>query len=237
VPCVEQGSRAELHASRRRLGFSTRQRSLRSESGGGLLQRGEESLCCLVVEDVASAPGPEADFTLASTTTTRRSGYAAPAVTNINEPVFDEPREHPGFRCQRARLSRQAGSKRLGLSLWELPPGEAAYPYHYHLTEEELVLVLAGTPSLRTPDGWRELQEGEVVPFLRGEQGGHQLVNRTADVVRFLAFSTNGEPDIVLYPDSGKLGAYGRLPLGGGLRTMFRLADAVDYYDGEQPPG
>jgi hypothetical protein len=86
------------------------------------------------------------------------------------------------------------------LSLWELPPGEAAYPYHYHLAEEELVLVLEGQPSLRTPDGWRVLQEGEVVPFLRGEQGGHQLVNRTEDTVRFLAFSTNGEPDIVLYP-------------------------------------
>ena len=40
-------------------------------------------------------------------------------VTNINDPSFDESREHPGFRCLRARLSRQAGSERLGLSLWE----------------------------------------------------------------------------------------------------------------------
>lgn len=136
----------------------------------------------------------------------------------------------------RARLSRQAGSDRLGLSLWELPPGEAAYPYHYHLAEEELVLVLDGQPSLRTPDGWRELQEGEVVPFLRGEQGAHQLVNRTEDTVRFLAFSTNGEPDIVIRPDSGTLGAYGRQSDGGGLRAVFRAADAVDYHEGEQPP-
>jgi len=118
-----------------------------------------------------------------------------------------------------------------------LPPGEAAYPYHYHLAEEELVVVLDGRPSLRTPDGWRELQEGEVVPFLRGEDGGHQLVNRTEDTVRFLAFSTNGEPDIVLYPDSGKLGAFERLPSGSGLRAMFRLSDTVEYHDGEQPPG
>jgi uncharacterized cupin superfamily protein len=74
------------------------------------------------------------------------------------------------------------------------------------------------------------------VPFLRGEQGGHQLVNRTEDTVRFLAFSTNGEPDIVLYPDSGKLGAFERLPAGAGLRAMFRLGDTVDYHEGEQPP-
>ena len=54
-----------------------------------------------------------------------RGGYAA-LVTNINDPLFDEPREHPGFRCRRARLGRQAGGERLGLSLWELPAGEAA---------------------------------------------------------------------------------------------------------------
>jgi uncharacterized cupin superfamily protein len=157
-------------------------------------------------------------------------------VPNINEPSFDEPREHPGFRARRARLSRQAGSERLGLSLWELPPGEAAYPYHHHLTEEELLIVLEGRPSLRTTDGWRELREGELVAFLRGEGGGHQVVNRSDETVRFLAFSTSGEPDVVIYPDSGKLGAFERLPQGGGLRAMFRLADTVDYHDGEHAP-
>ncbi len=155
---------------------------------------------------------------------------------NLNDPLFDELRENPGFRASRARLSRQAGSERLGLSLWEVPSGEAAYPYHHHFTEEELVVVLAGRPSLRTPGGWRELQEGEVVAFPRGENGGHQLVNRTRETVRFLSFSTNGEPDIVIYPDSGKLGAFERAPAGDGLRQLFRIDDAVDYYDREQPP-
>jgi uncharacterized cupin superfamily protein len=122
------------------------------------------------------------------------------------------------------------------MSLWEVPPGETAYPYHHHLTEEELLLVLDGQPSLRTPEGWRELSEGEIVAFPRGEQGAHQLVNRTQDTVRFLAISTSGEPDIVIYPDSGKLGAFERLPQGGGLRAMYRMADTVDYHDGEQPP-
>jgi hypothetical protein len=40
----------------------------------------------------------------------------------------------------------------------------------------------------------------------------------------------------VIYPDSGKLGAYERLPDGGGLRALFRLRDSVDYHDGEQAP-
>jgi uncharacterized cupin superfamily protein len=157
-------------------------------------------------------------------------------MVNINEPLFDEPREHPGFRCLRARLGQQAGSARLGLSLWELPPGEAAYPYHFHYAEEELVVVLAGRPSLRTKEGWRELDEGEVVAFPRGEGGAHQLLNRTSDAVRFLAFSSNGEPDVVMYPDSGKLAACERLPQGGGLGLLFRVSQAVDYYDGERAP-
>jgi uncharacterized cupin superfamily protein len=169
-------------------------------------------------------------------TAVRLCGVYRPCVANVNDPLFDEPREHDGFRCMRARVSRQAGSERLGLSLWEVPAGQAAYPYHHHLAEEELVLVLDGAPSLRTPDGWRELREGEVVAFLRGEGGGHQLVNRTAETVRFLSFSTNGEPDLVIYSDSSKLGAFERLADGGGMRAMFHLGDSVDYYDGERPP-
>ena len=158
-------------------------------------------------------------------------------MVNIERPDFDEPREQDGFRAQRARISRQAGAERLGLSLWEVPPGQAAYPYHAHLTEEELVVVLSGTPSLRTPGGWRELEQGEVVSFRRGEQGAHQIVNRTEETIRFLAFSTTGEPDVVLQPDSGKIGAFERRPEGGGLRLWFRREDAREYYDGESPPG
>ena len=157
-------------------------------------------------------------------------------MVSIYEPEFDEARDHPGFRALRARVGKQAGAMRLGASIWEVPAGEAAYPYHLHLGEEELVIVLSGRPSLRSPGGWRELEEGEVVAFPRGEAGAHQIVNRTTESVRFLALSTNGEPDIVLYPDSGKVGAAERLPDGGGFRKFFRLEDEADYYDGEQPP-
>src|SRR4029450_8264851 len=96
---------------------------------------------------------------------------------NIYKPEFDEPREQDGFRARRARLGRQAGSRDLGASLWEIPPGEAAYPYHWHAGEEEMIVVLAGTLRLRNPDGWRTLGAGELVSFRVGEEGAHQLVN------------------------------------------------------------
>jgi uncharacterized cupin superfamily protein len=158
-------------------------------------------------------------------------------VPNVFEPEFDEPRDHEGFRAERARIGYQLGTERLGASVWELQPGEAAYPFHFHFAEEELVVVLEGRPSLRAPEGWRELDAGEAVSFPRGEKGAHQLANRTAEPVRFLAISTNGEPDLVVYPDSQKLGAAERLPAGGGFRKYFRLESEVDYYDRETPPG
>src|SRR5919199_2680797 len=98
---------------------------------------------------------------------------------SIANPVFDDNRDQPGFTRLRARLGRQVGSQGIGLSLFEVPPGEAAYPYHLHLAEEEIVVLLEGRPSLRTPDGWSELEQGDVVGFRTGEAGAHQIVNRT----------------------------------------------------------
>ena len=152
---------------------------------------------------------------------------------NIGEPEFDEPREADGFRARRARIGHQLGTERLGISLWEVEPGQRAYPYHFHLNEEELVVVLRGELELRTPDGTRELREGDVASFPAGEAGAHQLRNATDAPVRFLSVSTHGTADIVFYPDSGKVGVGERLPRGGGLRQYFRARDAVDYYDGE----
>ena len=153
-------------------------------------------------------------------------------MVNITAPVFDEIREHPGFNCRRARLGRQAGSEKLSMSLWDLPAGEAAYPYHFHLAEEELVVLLEGRPSLRTPEGWREMEEGEVVSFLVGEDGAHQIVNRTEEPVRFLAIS-NQQPDIVVRPDSRSLSVVERRPEGGGFSQHFSMDDAAGYFDFE----
>jgi uncharacterized cupin superfamily protein len=158
-------------------------------------------------------------------------------VTNFLDPHFDEPREHDGFRCLRARIGRQAGSERIGASLFSVPSGRAAYPYHWHLGEEELIVVLEGTPLLRTANDKRRLSRGEVVSFTRGEEGAHQLINDTDEDVSFLAFSEQGEPDIVIYPDSGKLGAFERRPEGGGLYKLFRIEDEVDYWEGEEAGG
>lgn len=161
------------------------------------------------------------------------------APPNVHDPEWapDPGRSvRPGFMVKRAFLGRQAGAHRLGASVWEVEPGQAAYPYHFHLAEEELLVVLEGEGRLRTPDGWRPLARGEVVAFPAGDGGAHQVLATGSTPMRFLAVSTNGAPDIVVYPDSGKVGAFERRPDGGGMWELFRRGEAVDYWEGEEPP-
>jgi uncharacterized cupin superfamily protein len=155
---------------------------------------------------------------------------------NIYDPSFEEAERPKGFRARRARIGYELATERIGCSLYELPPGEAAYPYHFHYTDEELLFVLRGRPTLRAPDGRRELAEGEAVSFPVGETGAHQLLNETDENITFIAISSSGRTDVVMYPDSGKIGFGDRLPRGGGLRAFFRSEDRVDYWAGEEPP-
>jgi uncharacterized cupin superfamily protein len=154
---------------------------------------------------------------------------------NVHRPVFEEGERPQGFRARRARIGYELGSELIGASLWEVPPGEAAYPYHYHYSDEELVIVLSGRPTLRTPEGMRELEEGEALRFPLGEEGAHQILNRSGETVSFLAVSSHGRPDVVVYPDSDKIGVGERRPRGGGLRAFFNRTDSVDYFEGERP--
>jgi len=161
-------------------------------------------------------------------------------VTNVFDPEFDSDQDREGFTYRRARIGWQAGTERLGASLYEVPPGQATFPYHWHSANEEMLVVLSGRPSLRSPDGWRELDEGEVVAFRTGEDGAHQIVNRSDVPVRLLVVSEMNAPELSGYPDTGKLGIMGRPP---GARDdpdevfgFFHAEDEVDYWDREPPP-
>lgn len=160
-------------------------------------------------------------------------------MANLFDPDF-ESSDRPGFTHRRARLGRQAGAERLGASLYELPAGQASFPYHWHGANEELLIVLQGRPTLRTPAGMRELAAGEVVAFRTGPSGAHQVLNRSAAPVRFLVVSEMIAPEVSGYPDTGKVGAFtrppGSAPDPDRIFEFFQRADAVDYLEGEPPP-
>lgn len=164
-------------------------------------------------------------------------------MANVLEPDFDpaDDSNEPGFVSKRARIGRQAGAKRIGASVYELPPHQALCPYHWEAGNEEMVIVLSGRPSIRTPEGWRELAPGEVVPFQRGPDGAHQVANRGDEQSRVLMLSELNGPAVVVYPDSDKTGVLSRAPGAppeeGGVDAVFKLGDDVDYFLDEQAPG
>jgi uncharacterized cupin superfamily protein len=125
-----------------------------------------------------------------------------------------------------AQVGKLLGASQLGLTVYELPPGKSNCPYHYEVGNEEWIVVLDGRVSVRTPEGEVELGPWETLCFPEGETGAHRLTNRTDEPVRLAMLSTLIDPSAAVYPDSGKIGIW---PPG----KLFRLADAVDYWEGE----
>jgi uncharacterized cupin superfamily protein len=157
---------------------------------------------------------------------------------NLFDPEFEPPFEREGFRSRRARLGRQAGARDLGASLFELEPGSAAFPLHYHLGNEELLIAVSGEVELRTLEGSRRLTEGEVVACPAGPEGAHQVINRGPGPARVLIVSEMRAPDVVVRPESNKISAFGRPPgaAGEGFHDVYFRRDAVELWDDEDPP-
>src|SRR5215218_4493466 len=151
--------------------------------------------------------------------------------TNIATPEFEYDAEDPaGFRSGIARLGKLLGAKETGISVYEIPPGEAVCPYHYEVGEEEWLLVLAGTPTLRHPEGSERLAPWDVVFFEKGAAGAHGIRNETEETVRVLMFSTVVVPTATVYPDSDKVGIWTGDP---ESDVLVRRESKVEYFDGE----
>jgi uncharacterized cupin superfamily protein len=130
------------------------------------------------------------------------------------------------------RLGEQAGADHLGATLYELAPGQGMV-FHYHLQREELLVVLAGTLALRTAVGWRDLPEGEVVAFPRGETGAHGYENRGDAPVRLLMISEQNAPNISVYPDTNEIGVFDAARRAERrFGALFNVAEAVSDYGG-----
>jgi uncharacterized cupin superfamily protein len=150
---------------------------------------------------------------------------------NLADQDFEYDAADPqGFRSGMARFGARLGAEQSGASLYELPPGEALCPYHYEYGEEEWLLVLSGRPSLRHPGGTDELRPLDLLCFVRGPEGAHQIRNDGDDTARVLMWSTVVLPTATVYPDSDKIGIWT-----GNTEddVMVRRSSAVEYFDGE----
>jgi len=147
------------------------------------------------------------------------------AIVNALDAPGGPEEDTDGFRFLDHPIGEELGAELLGCTIYDIPPAQQLWPYHFHRGNEEWLVVVSGRPTVRTPEGERELAPGDVVAFPTDEAGAHTVLNHTQENARLLMFSTLNKPTYPVYPDSNKVAAN---------RLCFRMDDAVDYWDGEQ---
>ncbi len=147
-----------------------------------------------------------------------------------NPPIERDGSAPEGVDAAGADIEPVIGGEHLHGSLYEIAPGRKGFPYHWEAGREEWLLVLDGTPTIRTPAGQHELRPGDVVCFPAGPEGAHQVHNRSSERVRFIFISNATVPNVVIYPDSGKVG----VRIDDDQRFIFMQDASVPYWTGEE---
>jgi len=151
-------------------------------------------------------------------------------VFNLYGQEWEDEGGPEGFHRRMTRVGARLDAEKLGATLYEVSPGERIWPYHYEYGNEEWLVVVSGTPTLRTAEGERELQAGDVVCFLEGPGGAHQVINRAHTAARVLMLSTKVTPSVVVYPDSDKIALWTGNP---DDRLVAKRDSSVGYWEGE----
>jgi len=141
--------------------------------------------------------------------------------------------EDSSFGGVRQRAGAAIGAEKLGYSVFTVPPGKAAFPFHLHHTNEEMIYILQGEATLRVGTDEIAVSSGTFVACPPGSDYPHQLINTSANNLHYLVVSTMEYPDISEYPDSNKIGAYVTSAAEGGFRALYNKDANVPYFEGE----
>lgn len=151
---------------------------------------------------------------------------------NINaaELVYDD--EPEGYGAGYARIGPAVGAEKLAANLVVLKQNERLCPYHWEVDEAEWLIVLEGTPTVRTPEGDKVFEAGDIVHFPPGPDGAHQIANYAPQAARVIMLAERRSPAAAVYPDSNKIGIFqDEEP----RRTLVERDKAVDYWVDEPP--
>lgn len=121
------------------------------------------------------------------------------------------------------RLGEAGGLTQFGVNLVTLDPGALSSLRHWHAQEDEFVMVTEGRCTLIDDTGATELGPGDCAAFPAGVPNGHQIVNRSGAVARFLVVGSRAAREEVRYSDVDLC-----LSLDRGVAT-FRHRDGTPY--------
>jgi len=161
-----------------------------------------------------------------------------PRIVNLENVAFLSRSHGDTFEAQIAPVGAQLDSKMIGFNVTVIPPGKKAFPYHAHRGNEEMFFILEGEGSARIDGAVHRIRKGDFISLPPGRDSAHQIINDSKAPLRYLAVSTMLVPELVEYPDSGKImasaGTLGsRSATPETIRHITRAKDAVDYWEGE----
>ncbi len=161
-----------------------------------------------------------------------------PPILNIEKASFQKWSHGDQFEFETAWVAIALNSKKLGYNVTVIPPGKRAFPYHAHHGNEEMFFVLEGNGRIRIDGSVHRIRKGDFVSLPPGPGSAHQIINDSKRPLRYLAVSTMESPEVVEYPDSGKIGVLTGAPPGrraskGSIRKFLPARAAVDYWEGE----
>ena len=99
------------------------------------------------------------------------------------------------------RLGDAGGLTQFGANVTILEPGGMSSMRHWHVHEDEFVLVMEGEVVLVTDDGETEMRVGDCAAFPAGVENGHHFLNRSSAEARFLVIGTRVPNEVVHYSD------------------------------------
>jgi uncharacterized cupin superfamily protein len=160
-------------------------------------------------------------------------GLAAKLVRNIHDLPLERSERAPLYDSSGSRLAPGTAAQKLGASYDVIAAGKRACPYHFHHAQEEMFLILKGNGTLRVAEELIPVKEGDVIFIPPGEAYPHQLINTSEADLAYLSVSTREHPELVEYPDSGKLMSISVDAQGRRNVVLGRKAESLDYWEGE----
>lgn len=99
------------------------------------------------------------------------------------------------------RLGDAGGLTQFGANITILQPGGLSSMRHWHMHEDEFVMVTEGEVVLVNDDGETVMRAGDCAAFPAGVENGHHFLNRSDAEARFLVIGTRAPTETVYYSD------------------------------------
>jgi uncharacterized cupin superfamily protein len=154
-------------------------------------------------------------------------------IRNLDDIAKQHKVREPHYDSHRARLSEGSAARKLGVTVDIVAPGKRICPYHLHHAQEEMFIILEGSGTLRVAGEMLPLKKGDVIFIPPGPEYPHQIINTSDAPLKYLSISTQEDPEIYEYPDSGKFMAEGSLRSENPFEVIQRLGPPLDYWEGE----